>query len=96
MNSIILCRSRVLIRGGSEIPIFVEVDLEIVCEHRPYTNIELPLLVEKRFFDVFLEDPACVAYWHRKQELLDISQIPKNFNSTPLISVFWFDEPNIF
>ena len=96
MNLVIFGRSRVLVWWGAQVPFLVQVDLKVVGKDCPNSDVELSWFVEERLLDVLLKDPTCVAHRHWKQKLLDVSQISKNLDSTPLISVFRFHQPNIF
>ena len=96
MHLVIFGWGWVLVRWGAQVTVLVQVDFEVVGQDCPDSDVELPRFVEERLFDVLLEDPTCVAHRHWKQKLLDVPQISKNLNTTPLISVLRFHQPNIF
>ena len=75
---------------------FIDVYFEILSDKGPDSYIKLPLFIKKRSFDVFLNDPVILTYRLAVQELIDVSKVPQNLDTSALICTLRFNDPNIF
>ena len=84
----------VLLAWGSEIPFIIEKQVKFVwvvfdMNEDPYTYVELPFLVKKRSFDVFLDDPDWI-----QGLFCQVGNYVPNFreemNASALVQMCWF------
>ena len=60
MDIIVFGLQVVVVGGGSQVAVLIDVYLEAIRDQGPLAHIELSLVVKIGFFDVFLKDPrAC-------------------------------------
>ena len=85
----------VISRTGSQITWLVYINAEVLSHYRPDSEVELATLEKKRVLNIFLNDPALRLRILCKDELIDITQVPEEFDSFPLIQRSWLDEPHV-
>ena len=85
----------VISRTGSQITWLVYINAEVLSHNRPDSEVELATLEKKRVLNIFLNDPALRLRILCKDELIDIAQVPEEFDSFPLIQRSWLDEPHV-
>lgn len=73
----------------------VNVDFKTVGHEGPLSDVELPLLVKKGLFNVFLQYPSAGRDRLREEKLLNVFQVFVDLNSSSLVPVLWLHEPNV-
>lgn len=85
----------VLVAGGTDIPLSIEVNFSLAGHQHPHANIELPAMVQQRPLYVLLHDPQGVSRL-RPQKLRDLVQLAKYFDAAPLVEIRRLHQPQVF
>jgi hypothetical protein len=95
MHRVIFCWWSVLDTGSAQVKVFVKVNLYVVSDQYPLTNIEFTSTVQKRPFDVLLDNPDVDAIIFLEDLLHNIAHVPENLNASTLIQTCWLRKPHV-
>lgn len=94
MHKLILILQCINRTWGSQISFLVKVYFILSCSNSPYSNIKFSALVKKRAFYVLLHNTKS-AGWSWIDELYHLIKLLKYLNSSSLIHISRFHQPNI-
>lgn len=84
--------AQVVLGGTStQIPRVVNINLVIVCDQSPNTNVKLPTVPQKWLFNVFLDDPKHILRVLLENKFTDVSHVTEQFDAASLVEGSWFN-----
>ena len=93
---------RELLATGPEVALSVPITLEVAVDgahQSEASNVELPVLVQKRLLNVLLDDVRSLGTIHNSilDEVLDVVQVFTHLDTAATVGVLsWFHDPELF
>jgi hypothetical protein len=75
--------------------VFVNIDSEIFCDHGPDAQVKFSFFVQKRFFNVLLNNPKSLFLLLFENKLDNVAKLFENLNASTLVESSWLHNPHI-
>ena len=95
MDKVVLVVQVVFWAGSADIAVFVNIDSKIFCDYGPDAQIKFSFFVQKRFFNVLLNNPKCLFLLLFENKLDNVAKLFENLNASTLVESGWLHNPHI-
>ena len=79
----------------SKISVLIDIDLKIISDQRPNSDVEFPIIVKKWLLNILLHYPKWILLILLEDKLWDVSHILENFDASTLIERGRLYQPHV-
>jgi hypothetical protein len=88
----VLLAGVILDRARPQVSLPIKIDIQLLCYKNPDSDVELAIIIQQRPLNILLDDPLIPFF---ADELNDFSCVAHYRNTTSLVHIRWFNDPDV-